>query len=40
MEYRYASQLDASFEAMDLVLSDEVMQKIKDIQLDIMYPMG
>lgn len=33
-------QLDDSFVAMDLELSDEVMQKIKIIQEEIMYPMG
>jgi aryl-alcohol dehydrogenase-like predicted oxidoreductase len=37
---RTTKQLDDSFAAMDLDLSDEVMQEIKDIQLDIMYPMG
>ena len=37
---RYASQLDASFEAMDLVLSDETMKDIQKIQENIMYPMG
>ncbi len=37
---RTASQLDDSFAAMDLDLSDEVMKEIQDIQLDIMYPMG
>ena len=37
---RDASQLDASFDAMDLELSDEVMHEIKVIQEDIMYPMG
>jgi aryl-alcohol dehydrogenase-like predicted oxidoreductase len=35
-----AEQLDDSFVAMDLELSDEVMQKIKIIQEEIMYPMG
>lgn len=35
-----AEQLDDSFAAMDLELSDEVMQKIKVIQEEIMYPMG
>jgi len=33
-------QLEDSFAAMDLELSDEVMQKIKVIQEEIMYPMG
>jgi aryl-alcohol dehydrogenase-like predicted oxidoreductase len=37
---RTAMQLDDSFAAMDLELSGEVMQEIKDIQEDIMYPMG
>ncbi|WP_373036671.1 aldo/keto reductase [Sulfurimonas sp.] len=37
---RTTQQLDDSFAAMDLELSDEVMQEIKKIQLDIMYPMG
>jgi len=33
-------QLDDSFAAMDLKLDDEVMQKIREIQEKIMYPMG
>jgi len=37
---REAKQLDESFAAIDLELSDEVMQKIKEIQEKIMYPMG
>ncbi len=37
---RFASQLDESFKAVDLTLSDEVMQEIKEIQQEIMYPMG
>ncbi len=37
---RNASQLDESFDAIDLQLSDIVMQEIKDIQSEIMYPMG
>jgi aryl-alcohol dehydrogenase-like predicted oxidoreductase len=37
---RTTAQLDDSFAAIDLELSDEVMQEIKKIQLDIMYPMG
>ncbi|WP_415398107.1 aldo/keto reductase [Sulfurimonas sp. CS5] len=37
---RTTEQLADSFAAMDLELSDEVMQEIKEIQLDIMYPMG
>lgn len=37
---RYASQLHESFEALDIELSNETMQKIQKIQADIMYPMG
>ena len=37
---RDAGQLDASFEAIDMILSDETMAEIKVIQDDIMYPMG
>ena len=37
---RTSVQLDDSFAAMDLTLSDDVMKEIKDIQADIMYPMG
>ena len=37
---RYADQLDESFAAMNLNLSDEVMGKIQKIQSEIMYPMG
>jgi len=37
---RTTEQLEASFAAIDLELSDETMQEIKKIQLDIMYPMG
>ncbi|MCF6310173.1 MAG: aldo/keto reductase [Sulfurimonas sp.] len=37
---RNADQLDESFAAMDIVLSDETMAEIKAIQEDIMYPMG
>ena len=37
---RTAEQLDESFEAMNLELSDEIMVEIKAIQEDIMYPMG
>ena len=37
---RNAGQLDESFAAMDLELSDEVMSEIQKIQLEIMYPMG
>jgi aryl-alcohol dehydrogenase-like predicted oxidoreductase len=34
------SQLDESFKAMNLNLSNETLNKIKSIQNDIMYPMG
>lgn len=37
---RNAEQLDESFAAMDLELSDEVMQEIQEVQSEIMYPMG
>ncbi len=37
---RNVEQLDESFEAMEMNLSDEVMAEIATIQLDIMYPMG
>ena len=37
---RYAHQLDNSFAAFDVKLSDETMNKIKTIQNEIMYPMG
>jgi aryl-alcohol dehydrogenase-like predicted oxidoreductase len=37
---RTAEQLDESFAAMDLELSDETMAEIKTIQEEIMYPMG
>ncbi len=37
---RVAEQLDESFAAMELELSDEVMSEIQIIQEDIMYPMG
>ena len=37
---RDADQLDESFAALDITLSDEVMQEIADIQSEIMYPMG
>ncbi len=37
---RNAGQLDDSFAAMDLELSEETMQEIKTIQNNIMYPMG
>jgi len=37
---RDCTQLDSSFDAMDLKLSEETMKKIQEIQLEIMYPMG
>ena len=37
---RTAEQLDESFGAMNLRLSDETMQEIQKIQEEIMYPMG
>ena len=37
---RTAEQLDDSFAAFDLKLSNETMQKIQQIQSEIMYPMG
>ena len=37
---RTVKQLDDSFAAMDLNLSDEVMEEIRVIQESIMYPMG
>ncbi|WP_415249205.1 aldo/keto reductase [Sulfurimonas sp.] len=37
---RTAEQLDASFAALDLELSGEVMKEIQEIQQEIMYPMG
>lgn len=37
---RTADQLDESFEAFNITLSDEVMSKIKEIQNEFMYPMG
>jgi len=37
---RTAEQLDESFEAFNLKLDDEVMGRIKEIQSEIMYPMG
>jgi aryl-alcohol dehydrogenase-like predicted oxidoreductase len=37
---RTAEQLDESFAAFDLILSDETMKKIEAIQQEIMYPMG
>ncbi|MEA2049496.1 MAG: aldo/keto reductase [Campylobacterota bacterium] len=37
---RTASQLDDSFAAFDLILGEDILNEIKQIQLDIMYPMG
>jgi len=37
---RYAHQLDASFDALRIKLSDETMREIQKIQSEIMYPMG
>jgi len=37
---RYVTQLNESFEALDITLSDEVMNEIKIVQSEIMYPMG
>ncbi|MBN2782574.1 MAG: aldo/keto reductase [Campylobacterales bacterium] len=37
---RYAHQLDESFAALDIKLSKDVIQEIKEIQSQIMYPMG
>jgi aryl-alcohol dehydrogenase-like predicted oxidoreductase len=37
---RDCAQLDDSFAALDMKLSDETMLEIKKIQSDIMYPMG
>ena len=37
---RTCAQLDDSFAAIDLKLSNETMEKIKKIQLEVMYPMG
>jgi len=37
---RDSKQLDHSFEALDLKLDDETMNRIKNIQQNIMYPMG
>ena len=37
---RYSEQLDDSFAAFDVKLSDETIKKIEKIQLEIMYPMG
>lgn len=35
-----AAQLEPSLKAMDITLNTEIMNKIADIQKDIMYPMG
>ena len=37
---RKLNQLDASLDALDIVLNDETLTKIKQIQEKIMYPMG
>jgi aryl-alcohol dehydrogenase-like predicted oxidoreductase len=37
---RYAHQLDESFDAFDVKLSDEVISEIHQIQQEFMYPMG
>ena len=37
---RSANQLDESFAAMDIKLSHETLKEIKEIQNEIMYPMG
>jgi len=37
---RTAAQLDESFAAFDVTLSNETMQKIQAVQSEIMYPMG
>ncbi|MCW8837350.1 MAG: aldo/keto reductase [Thiovulaceae bacterium] len=37
---RTATQLDESFAAMDITLSEDTMKEIQDIQHEIMYPMG
>lgn len=37
---RKLSQLDESFAAFDFKIDDELMQKIEEIQKDILYPMG
>ncbi len=35
-----AAQLEPSLKAMDITLNTEIMNKIANIQKDIMYPMG
>ncbi len=37
---RTAAQLDESLEAFNVNLSSEIMEEIKQIQLEVMYPMG
>ena len=37
---RNIEQLDESFAAFDLILSDETMSEIRALQQEIMYPMG
>ncbi len=37
---RTPEQLDPSFDAFDVKLEDEILQKIKQIQSEILYPMG
>ena len=37
---RKVEQLDDSFASLDLILNDEILEEIKNIQADIMYPMG
>jgi aryl-alcohol dehydrogenase-like predicted oxidoreductase len=37
---RTADQLNESFAAFDVKLSSESMKRIKEIQLEFMYPMG
>jgi aryl-alcohol dehydrogenase-like predicted oxidoreductase len=37
---RTANQLDDSLKALDITLSDEIIEACKKVQQDIMYPMG
>lgn len=37
---RTAEQLDESLKALDITLSDEIIQACKQVQKEIMYPMG
>lgn len=37
---RYADQLDESLKALDISLSDEIIESCKQVQQEIMYPMG